>query len=419
MRAFLVTLFAALCLAVFATTPPRPQPRSAPATAFSAARAMEDVRRLAAAPHPAGSAENEAVRGYLSQRMTALGMTVTARTAPISADGVERLNAWSGRSDSGVTLTNLIGVLPGQDRSLPAVLLMAHHDTVWGSPGAADDSAGVAASLEIVRAVAAAGQPKRDLMILLTDGEELGMEGANQFFAADPLRGRIGAIINLEARGGGGRTSLFQTSRDNGAAAALYAAAVARPVASSLSAFVYSVLPNNTDLTPALTGPYTAYNFAFIGRPGLYHSPLATPARLDQGSVQDMGAQVLDLTAALLGAGALPAKAPDAVFFDVFGLFTAIWPAWLGWPMLAAAVGALAVAVRRGGRSGLGRGAAQMTALIAGSAAALYGFNALSALGGHSEYYDRLAAIPRLEVQAALVCAAAFVAAFGDRKSVV
>ena len=47
-----------------------------------------------------------------------------------------------------------------------------------GSPGASDDAAGVAAALEIVRAIQAGGQPLRDIIVLITDGEEAGLRGA-------------------------------------------------------------------------------------------------------------------------------------------------------------------------------------------------------------------------------------------------
>lgn len=416
MRTFLLTMIGALFLAIFATTPPSPAGSNAPVTAFSAERAMVDVRRIASRPHPTGSAENAAVRGYITQRMQSLGMEVATSEGQIGPRALARLNKWSGKNDPAMALVNLIGVLPGRDRALPALVLMSHHDTVWGSPGAPDDTAGVAASLEVARAIRAKGQPERDLVLLITDAEELGLEGAEHFFAQHPLRSRIGAVINMEARGGGGRTTLFQTSHSNGEAARLYAAAVSRPGASSLAAFVYSVLPNDSDLTPVIKGPYVAYNFAFIGRSGLYHSPLATPDRLDQGSLQDMGGQVLDLTGALLSSAQFPAKAPDAVFFDLFGLFTAFWPTWLGWPMLAAAIGALGFAVRRDGRAGLVDGAGRMLGLLAVSGLGLYAFNRLSIGSGHGEYYDRLAAIPRLEVIAASVCAAAFLLMFGNSK---
>lgn len=411
----LIALAVGAILTIFATTPPWPRDAGASAAQFSSGRAMRDVAEIARAPHPTGSAELVRVRGYLAQRMARLGMTVSTSESRLEGKGLERLNRWSGRQDRDVPLVNLIGVLPGRDPALPAVLLMAHYDTVWGSPGASDDSAGVAASLEIVRALRTGGQPPRDVIVLLTDGEELGLEGAKVFFAAHPLRQRIGAIVNMEARGGGGRASLFQTARENGPAMALYAAHVSRPAASSLAAFIYSVLPNDTDLTPALQGPYLAYNFAFIGRSGLYHSPLATPDRLDEGSLQDMGQQALDLTRALTAAAPLPVKGPDVVFFDVFGLFTALWPAWLGWPMLAVAVAGLAFAVRRGGTAGLVEGLGRMLGLILFAAALFYALNWISTGGGRGEYYDRLAAIPRLEVMVLLGSLAAFLLLFGKR----
>lgn len=306
----LVALVIAVLLTLFATTPPKAIPANAPAQSFSAIRAMADVRTIAKHPHATGSAENAVVREHIMRRMEALGMEVSTSTGLIDAKGTKRLNHWSGRNDPPASLVNLIGILPGKNRSAPSVVLMSHHDTVWGSPGAADDTTGVAASLEVVRAVRARGQQERDLVMLVTDGEELGLQGARQFWADHPLRKSVGAVINMEARGGGGRTTLFQTSHQNGAAMQVYADAVRRPGASSLAAFIYAVLPNDSDLTPVIKHDYAAYNLAFIGRSGLYHSPMATPDNLDQGSLQDMGGQVLDLTDALLKADKLPKGRP-------------------------------------------------------------------------------------------------------------
>ncbi|MBP6362285.1 MAG: M20/M25/M40 family metallo-hydrolase [Novosphingobium sp.] len=184
----IVALVSGLLLGIYATVPPAAKPADAPAQEFSAGRAMADVRVIAARPHPTGSAENAEVRRHLLLRMSALGMEVQTEATLLPQDGLERLNRWSGRSDTAVTMTNMIGILPGRDRSLPAVMIMSHHDTVWGSPGAADDTTGVAASLEVVRAVKAKGQPERDLIVLVTDAEELGLMGAKHFFANNPLR---------------------------------------------------------------------------------------------------------------------------------------------------------------------------------------------------------------------------------------
>ena len=409
----IIALLVGLVLGIYATIPPAPRGVDAPATTFSAARAMADIRIIAAKPHPTGSAENAAVRAYLQQRMAELGMEVLTDQAPLEARSLKRLNRWSGRQDTAMTLTNVIGILPGKDRSLPAVALMAHHDTVWGSPGAADDTTGVAASLEVVRAIKAAGQPERDLIVLLTDAEELGLDGAEHFFANNPLRNRIGAIINLEARGGGGRANMFQTSRGNGEAMRLYATHAEQPAASSLAAFIYSVLPNDTDLTPALKGSYTAYNLAFIGRSGLYHSPLSTPETLDQGSVQDIGNQTLELTRALLPRDGMPGKAPDTVFFDWLGVITLHYPAGLGWLILGIAVAAFGWSLRRDGSTGVAHGVGRFLGLALVAGLLTYGINWLSLGGSEGEYYDRLAAIPRLEAMAALAGIAAFLLVIG------
>jgi hypothetical protein len=423
----LVAIAGAVVLAVFATTTPSPVPATAPETEFSAARAMADVREIAKAPHPTGSAENERVRGVLTKRLEALGMSVVTDSAPVSAEGKARLDKW--RKSTAPLLVevppnaarlpepqavNLVATLPGKHPERSALMLMAHHDSVWGSPGAADDAAGVAAILEVVRAIRASGQtPERTLVVLFTDAEELGLDGAAHFLARDTARkdlvpAGVGAIVNLEARGGGGRASMFETGNGNGAMIDLFAGSVRWPVATSLSVLVYNNLPNYTDYTVFKKQGVAGFNFAFIGRPGLYHSPLATPDALDQGSLQDIGRQTLDLTRALLAAPELPGKAPDKVFFDLFGLVLLAYPAWVGWLVLAVAIGAYGyagwgVTTLRG----IGRGAGVAGAILVVGGVLLFVGNLVSGASGPVNYYDRLAAIPRLEVQAVLLCLAA------------
>ncbi|MEO5937404.1 MAG: M20/M25/M40 family metallo-hydrolase [Sphingomonas sp.] len=402
----LAAIVGAVVLAIISTTTPAPVGSDAPATAFSATRAMTDVRVIGRAPHPTGSAENAAVRAHLIARLQSMGLQVATATGTMDAAGAKRLADWS-KSTVTPPLTNIVAVLPGRDRSLPAVLLMAHHDSVWGSPGAADDGAGVASILETVRAIKTQGLPARDLMVLLTDGEELGLEGAKVFFANDPRRARVGVIVNLETRGGGGRASMFETGSENGAMIALFGRSVAQPVGTSLSVFIYQKLPNSTDYTVAKKLGVPGFNFAFIGRPGLYHSPLATPDALDQGALQDMGRQVLDLTRGLLAASALPGKAPDSVFFDAFGLVFVSYAAAVGWLILVlGAAGYAAAAWGRGTLGEVARGAGSLLALALVAGVALYLVNLVSGAGGQTNYYDRLAAIPRLEAQALLVCLA-------------
>jgi hypothetical protein len=405
----------ALLLAIWAVHPPAPRPAHAPADSFSAERAMNDVRVIARAPHVTGSAENALVRRYLSQRLAQLGMVVEAHPFALSPKSVERLRGWDPRSE--VTQgENVIGLLPGRDPRKPALLLMAHHDTVWDSPGAADDSAGVSAALEIVRALKSQ-ERARDVIVLLTDAEELGLDGARVFFSQHPLAKRVGVIINLETRGGGGRAAMFETGPGNGGMIDVFSGAVARPSGNSLGVLVYKNMPNDTDYSEARDRGIPGFNFAFTGLPALYHSPMSRPDRIDPGSIQDMGAQALGLARALAAAETLPAKAADAAFGDVLGLFTIAYPAWLGWLLLGIAAALAGFAAQRAIRSGevtrgaLGSGLALALALPLHGALLLRLLNHISGTGRGSNYYDRLASIPMLEAQALLACLAVLIAA--------
>ena len=416
--ALAAALVLGLLLAVYATVPPRPLPADAPQAGFSAARAMADVREIARAPHPTGSAENARVRSFLADRLTSLGAQARLADFPLQGSPAKVLATWSG-APAPPQVTDVVGVVPGRDRAAPAIVLMAHYDTVWASPGAADDSAGVAAVLEIVRALKAGPPPARDLVVLFTDGEELGLVGARGWFTQPGTSARVGAVVNLESRGGGGRAAMFETGRRNGGIMRLFAREVRHPSATSFSTFVYELLPNNTDFTPAKAAQLPGLNFAFIGRPELYHSPAATPERLDQGALQDMGAQALDAVRALTRATTTPRPGPNLVFFDVFSLFLIHYPPLWGWAVLAAAAALYGWAGVSSDecRSRVGLGAVGSLLLLTATGALLFAANILSGAGKGANYYDRLAAIPLLMVQAVLLTAAALSLVLGWTRS--
>ena len=417
---FLFTLLAAALIALWGTDTPAPLPHDAPADQFSAGRAMADVRAMAARPHPTGSAANDAVRAHLTRRLKALGFDVQVQAGPLPPRPAERLAKWGGDPAAGFASLIAVRRAPARDAAgadQRAVAIMAHIDSVWASPGAADDAAGVAAALEIARAIPAASQ-RRDLVLLLTDAEELGLVGARAFFGdhgpAHPLAARVGLLINLEARGGGGRAMMFETGPNNGETVRLLAGQVRNPAAQSLAVAIYERLPNDTDFTPAKTRGVQGMNFAFIGDAWAYHSPLSTPDRLNQGSLQHLGAQALDAVRAALALERLPGPAPDLIFGDALGLGIIAYPVRAGWLLLGAASLLILLAARRrlGQWTLPGASAGAVEALLAALLAGglLWLFNQASGSAG-GEYYDRLAALPRLEVQALLLLLAVLVAA--------
>jgi hypothetical protein len=405
--ALLTALGGALIWAWFAILPPPPQGADAPPASFSATRAFADIEAIARAPHPTGSTENAEVRRYLAQRMLSLGAEVSQQAFPLSEQSVERLGKWRGREESSVIGHNLIGVFPGTDRGKPSLLLMAHHDSVWGSPGAGDDAMAMAAALEVARALKVRGKPQRDLILLFTDSEEIGLDGAKAYFGAHPDADRTGIIINMEARGSGGRANMFETGSGNGEQMRLYAETVARPASHSLAVLIYDLMPNATDYTIAKERGIAGYNIAVLDRAWSYHSPLATPASVDPASLQDMGDQTLALASALAFAPELPERTANAAFGDLLGRVTIVYPPAAGWAILLIAAGLIAAALWRRPLSArtIGQGAILTIAMLLHGALLLTAFNAVSG-SGDANYYDRLAAIPRLEIIAALLVAA-------------
>ena len=315
----------------------------------------------------------------------------------------------------GGQVENLVATLPGRDRAAPAVALMAHYDSVPNSPGGADDAAGVAAALEVVRALAARGPPARDVMLVITDGEEPGLLGARAFFARDPAASRIGFIINMEARGSGGRVQMFQTGRDGGGAVQLLRRTASDPHAASLFAYVYQHMPNDTDFTLARNAGIGGLNFAFIGRQFDYHSATATPANLDAGSLQDMGQQVLAAADAAARAKALPARTPDPVYSQLLGGVMVSYPAAWGWLPLAVSAALFLLAIVRARRADalvlgdVARGAgAALFAVIGGMSVLHFARLATGARFGFAEQRFLLAQTPRWEL-AVMLLGAGFV----------
>jgi Zn-dependent M28 family amino/carboxypeptidase len=140
------------------------------------------------------------VREYVLAKMRELGLK------PRAIEGEQR----------GVKLVNLYGELEGTQPAKPPILLVTHYDSTPNSPGAADDATGVATILETIRALEAHGPLRNRIGVLITDGEEYGLTGAEAFVRDQPDLWRdVRLVVNLEARGNHGPVLMFETGRDN------------------------------------------------------------------------------------------------------------------------------------------------------------------------------------------------------------
>jgi acetylornithine deacetylase/succinyl-diaminopimelate desuccinylase-like protein len=206
-RLIVAFLFIALTIvfAERASRPPVALPASAPPTAFSAERAMKHVLAIAKEPHPVGSTEHDRVRDYLVAQLGILGLEPQVQ----NTTGVGTRYADAGR------VQNILARMPGEQSGGPAVLLVAHYDSVEAGPGAADDGAGIAAILETIRALRAGGPLVHDLIVLFSDGEEAWLLGAAAFVREHPWAKDAAMVLNFEARGTTGRSLMFETGPGN------------------------------------------------------------------------------------------------------------------------------------------------------------------------------------------------------------
>ena len=306
---FLIGLAA---LAIMQMNAPDPVPTTAAGQEFSAERAFNHVRIIARTPHPLGTEAHDAVRDYLVSQLASLGLNPQIQ----SATGLH-----TGTRQTIIAATHdIVGRLPGTANS-GAVMLMAHYDSVYRAPGAADDGAGVAAILESVRALRARPALRNDLIVLLTDGEESGLLGADAFASSHPWMKDLGMILNFEARGNRGPSLLFETSRNNGSLIKAVARSSPHPIGSSLLYSLYKLLPNDTDLTVFRPYNIPALNFAFGGNLEAYHSRLDTAGNLSAASLQHHGSYALSLARefGMMDLGPIRKQNGDYVFFDLLG----------------------------------------------------------------------------------------------------
>jgi hypothetical protein len=299
-------------LSIRALRPPPPLPTTAPENEFSAERALIHVREIATVSHPLGSAADGAARNYLVAQLTQLGL----QPQIFSSLGVDS----SGRLIIAGRVNDIVGRLPGT-ASGPAIVLMAHYDSVYSAPGAGDDASGVASILEILRALKHGPPIQRDIIVLFTDGEEAGLLGADAFAHSHPWVKDAGLILNFEARGNRGPSLLFETSQNNRPLIGAVAHVAPYPIGSSLFYELYKILPNDTDFTVFRPAGIPGLNFAFGEGLEAYHSPLDTPDRLSLASLQHHGSYGLALTRHFgqLDLAALRNSQGDDVFFDWYG----------------------------------------------------------------------------------------------------
>ena len=258
-------------------------------TEFSTAKAMRHVKMISQKPHYVGSDAHDEVRDYILSQLEKLGLEPAIQEEVVFRTDRRR----------GCRVQNIYAKIKGTEPG-KALLLMSHYDSaVHASYGASDAGSGVATLLEGIRAFLAKGiQPKNDIIILITDAEELALLGAQAFADKHPWAKDVVLALNFEARGSGGPgIMLLETNQGNrGLIENFNTAKPSHPVANSFMYSIYKIMPNDMDLTILRRSlNIIGFNFAFIDDHFDYHTAQDTYDRIDPGSLKHQGSYLTAL----------------------------------------------------------------------------------------------------------------------------
>jgi hypothetical protein len=291
---------------------------------FSTKRALVQVEAISKQPHYVGSENHEEVASYLEKELNKLGLETSLQEGYTLSD-------WGNLVQS----KNILARIKGTNNS-KALLLLSHYDSAPHSysKGASDAGSGVATILESVRAfLHTKKQHKNDIIILFSDAEELGLNGAALFVTQHPWAKNVGLVLNFEARGSSGPSyMLMETNKGNAGLVKEFAAAKATfPVSNSLMYSIYKMLPNDTDLTVFREqGNIQGYNFAFIDDHFNYHTAQDDINHLNTNTLAHQGTYLMPLLNYFSNADLNSTKATeDYVYFTIPYTFISYPFAWV------------------------------------------------------------------------------------------
>jgi hypothetical protein len=261
----------------------------APLSEFSTKRALEKVKAITVKPHYVGSQNHEVVAQYLVKELQNLGLETSLQEGFTMTE-----------KGTLVKSKNILAKIKGSANT-KALLLLSHYDSAPHSfsKGASDDASGVATILESVRAfLHTKSKHKNDIIILFSDAEELGLNGAALFVTQHKWAKEVGLVLNFEARGSSGPSyMLMETNQGNAKMVDAFTNGNATyPVSNSLMYSIYKMLPNDTDLTVFReSGKIQGFNFAFIDSHFNYHTMQDSYEHLDPKTLAHQGTYLFPL----------------------------------------------------------------------------------------------------------------------------
>jgi hypothetical protein len=303
---------------------------STPGPGLDSDRRVAHVDRLTSiGPRPKDSDGSRTAAGYIEDELDRLGVVTTrAPVGDVELPAITVLGSTYRRAHR-VSTTDpnlLVRFGPPGD----ALLIMAHYDTVAGSPGAADNAAAVATLLDLARTLRDQ-PPAQPVLLAFTANEEIGLVGAEALAAQ---RSDIAFAIALDLIGGDGPLVINGASKLIGRAELAWLAAAADRAGIALTAppahrVVSRWWPQSerSDHGPFTRRGVRAIHLYNRGNDGdwidlAYHSARDVPVRLHRDSLANLGRLLRALVAA-----PPPAHAGDGFWLPL--ATNSVVPRWL------------------------------------------------------------------------------------------
>jgi len=305
---------------------PKAKQDSSPETEFSAHRARKHIAFIAQEPHPIGTLAQLKVSEYLESELRKLGLQVEVQTAPVVQN-----NPFAPHIIQAGIARNVLARLPGSSHK-NSLALVAHYDSVPSSPGAVDDGASVAAIIETLRAIQAGKPLQNDIIAVFTDGEEVGLFGAQTFVEDHPWAEDIDLVMNFDTGGLHGPIIML----DNSEKAWLVKGAiqsVPRLSAYSVTFDVSKMLGSRTDMGAFKEKGMFGLDFVSMLDPRDYHTMDDSYERIDLPSLQHRGETILALTQHFGNRDLENPSQDDTVAFTLFPGIVIHYPAKFIWPI--------------------------------------------------------------------------------------
>lgn len=239
-----------------------------------------------------GTEFHDQMRDYLVEELEGRGLEVSL----IESQEGEEVRHVNGEVID-LEVSNIYGYLPATNvtEDTKTIAFATHYDSVIESPGAAD------AGMPVVSIIAGLDQiinseRENNIVILITDHEELGLVGAKYIADYHPqIYDDIDFVYNWEARGSSGNVILFETSANDYEAIANYNKVVSQAFAPSAATAVYENMPNGSDFTVFKDSGVAGLNFAILEDFANYHTSLDTLENIPEETINTYINNVVEL----------------------------------------------------------------------------------------------------------------------------